>query len=322
MKKITFALLGASVLIGSSLASASGLSSGTITVVSPFPPGGGTDTLTRMVTSEIAEQQGWNIIVENKPGAGGNLALSGTARAKPDGKYLVMAQTDNIVLNPWLYKSLSYDTFKDFTPIGLVATSPSVFVVMPDSPYKTVADVKELANKKPGEITLGIPGVGSSGDLLGRLWQQGAEMNITHVPYRGWAQASADLLSGRIDIYTGSVASLLPHISSNAVRAIAVASDERSPSLPDVPTFTESGVQEIDKTIWWGLMAPGNTPNDIVVELNTALNQALSSASLIERLEAAGYKVYGGTPEELDIRHRADSEAFGKVIKNAGIKPQ
>lgn len=306
----------------SSISMASSLSSGTITVVSPFPPGGGTDTLTRMVTSEIAKQQGWEIIVENKPGAGGNLALNTIAKAKPDGKTLVMAQTDNIVLNPWLYKTLPYDTFKDFTPVGLVATSPGVFVVNPDSSYQTVKDVHEAAKKSPGTITLGIPGVGSSGDLLGRLWQQGADMEIEHIPYRGWAQASTDLISGRIDIYMGSVASLLPNINGNTVRALAVAAEERSPSLPDVPTFTESGVAGVDKAIWWGLMAPANTPNEIVTELNDALNQALTNQDLINKLEEAGYGVYGGTPEEMDIRHKADSEIFGQIIKDAGIQPQ
>lgn len=322
MRKIVTGLVGAAAVMASSLVMASSFKSGEITVVSPFPPGGGTDTLTRMVTSEIAEQQGWTIIVENKPGAGGNLALSGTARAKPDGKSLVMAQTDNIVLNPWLYKSLSYDTFKDFTPIGLVATSPSVFVVPPTSPYHTVEELIAAAKKAPGKITLGIPGVGSSGDLLGRLWQQQADMEISHIPYRGWGQASPDLLSGRIDMYTGSVASLLPHITSGAVRALAVASAERSPSLPDVPTFEESGVTGLDKVIWWGIMAPGNTPEPLVTELNSALNQALTSPDLIQRLEEAGYKVYGGTPTELDERHKADSAIFGKIIQEAGIQPQ
>lgn len=322
MRKIVTGLVGAAAVMASSLVMASSFKSGEITVVSPFPPGGGTDTLTRMVTSEIAEQQGWTIIVENKPGAGGNLALSGTARAKPDGKSLVMAQTDNIVLNPWLYKSLSYDTFKDFTPIGLVATSPSVFVVPPTSPYHTVEELIAAAKKAPGKITLGIPGVGSSGDLLGRLWQQQADMEISHIPYRGWGQASPDLLSGRIDMYTGSVASLLPHITSGAVRALAVASAERSPSLPDVPTFAESGVTGLDKVIWWGIMAPGNTPEPLVTELNSALNQALTSPDLIQRLEEAGYKVYGGTPAELDERHKADSAIFGKIIQEAGIQPQ
>lgn len=322
MHKITFSLLGAALLMASPIALASTLKTGEITVVSPFPPGGGTDTLTRMVTTEMANQQGWTIIVENKPGAGGNLALSGTARAKPDGKNIVMAQTDNIVLNPWLYKSLSYDTFKDFSPIGLVATSPSVFVVPPNSPYHSLEELIEAAKQTPGAITLGIPGVGSSGDLLGRLWQQQSNMEISHIPYRGWAQASPDLMSGRIDMYTGSVASLLPHIKSGAVRALAVAAEERSTSLPEVPTFTENNITGIDKTIWWGLMAPGETPLQTITELNAALNQALATADLITRLEEAGYKVYGGTPAELDERHKVDSVTFGKIIKEAGIEPQ
>lgn len=293
-----------------------------ITFISPFPPGGGTDTLTRMMATAIGQDQGWNIVVENKPGAGGNLALDATARARPDGHVLVMAQTDNIVLNPWLYKKLSYDTFKDFKPVGLVASSPSVFVVLPESPYKTLDDVVKAAKAKPGEVSLGIPGIGGSGDLIGYLWRSAADMELMHVPYRGWSQAFPDLMSGRIALYTGSVASLLPQISSGKVRALAVVADERSPALPDVPTFVESGFKTINQTIWWGLMAPGKTPDDVITTLNGAVNQALTNAELVQKLEQAGYSVMKGSPDDLDKRHRADHELFGKVVQQAGIPQQ
>ena len=196
-------LLLAAMLASSATAGAADMGTGPITLISPFPPGGGTDTLTRMIGSAIAQDTGWNIVVENKPGAGGNLALDATARAKPDGHTLVMAQTDNIVLNPWLYNKLSYDTFKDFKPVGLVASSPSVFVVVPESPYKTLDDVVKAAKARPGQVSLGIPGIGGSGDLIGHLWRKAAGMELMHVPYRGWSQAFPDLASGRIDLYTG-----------------------------------------------------------------------------------------------------------------------
>lgn len=303
-------------------ASAADMSARPITFVSPFPPGGGTDTLTRMVGTELARETGWNIVVENKPGAGGNLALDSTARAQPDGHTLVMAQTDNIVLNPWLYRKLNYDTFTDFKPVGLVASSPSVFVVLPDSPLKTIDDVVKTSKAKPGSLTLGIPGVGGTGDLLGHLWRKAADIELTHIPYRGWSQAFPDLASGRIDIYTGSVASLLPQIAGGKVRALAVVAPERSPALPDVPTFVESGYKHIDQTIWWGLMAPGKTPDDVVATLNTALNKSLAYAALIKKLEASGYSVMAGTPDDLARRHRADHDSFGKIVKEAGIEPQ
>ena len=305
-----------------SMVAAADMGSQAITFVSPFPPGGGTDTLTRMVATQLSKDTGWNIVVENKPGAGGNLALDSTARSKPDGHTLVMAQTDNIVLNPWLYSKLNYDTFKDFKPVGLVASSPSVFVVLPNSPYKTIDDVVKAAKAKPGALTLGIPGVGGSGDLLGHLWSKAADMELTHIPYRGWSQALPDLVSARIDMYTGSVASLLPQISAGTVRALAVVAPERSPALPDVPTFIESGYKEMNQTIWWGLMAPGKTPDDVTQTLNTALNKALTDEALVKKLGDSGYSVMSGSTDDLAKRHRADHDSFGKMVKDAGVQPQ
>lgn len=322
MKRLKILAAVAALSLCAPLAVAQDLGKSPITFISPFPPGGGTDTLTRMVATEMAKQTGWNIVVENKPGAGGNLALDTTARARPDGHTLVMAQTDNVVLNPWLYKKLSYDTFKDFAPVGLAATSPSVFVVIPESPFKTLADVVAAAKKSPGEITLGIPGIGGSGDLLGHLWRRAAGIDLTHVPYRGWAQAYPDLVSERIVLYTGSVASLLSQINGGKVRALAVVAPERSPALPDVPTFAESGFPSINQTIWWGLMAPGKTPPNVVQELNGALNKALANPDLIKRLGIAGYGVMASTPEEMASRYKADYDAFGRVVKEAGIEAQ
>ncbi|MBO1015740.1 tripartite tricarboxylate transporter substrate binding protein [Achromobacter sp. SD115] len=315
-------LLAATLVLGCAAANAADMGTAPITLISPFPPGGGTDTLTRMIGSAIGQDQGWNMVVENKPGAGGNLALDATARARPDGHTLVMAQTDNIVLNPWLYNKLSYDTFKDFRPVGPVATSPSVFVVLPESPFKTVGDVVKAAQARPGQVSLGIPGIGGTGDLTGYLWRKAANMELMHVPYRGWGQAFPDLASGRIDMYVGSVASLLPQIRGGKVRALAVVAKERAPALPDVPTFAESGFKTIDQSIWWGLMAPAKTPDDVVAALNKALQQVQSQPELVKKLEDAGYSVLKGSPEDLARQHRADHEIFGKVVQDAGIPKQ
>lgn len=320
--KVLKKLLAATLVLGCAAANAADMGSAPITLISPFPPGGGTDTLTRMIGSAIGQDQGWNMVVENKPGAGGNLALDATARARPDGHTLVMAQTDNIVLNPWLYNKLSYDTFKDFRPVGPVATSPSVFVVLPESPFKTVGDVVKAAQARPGVVSLGIPGIGGTGDLTGYLWRKAANMELMHVPYRGWGQAFPDLASGRIDMYVGSVASLLPQIRGGKVRALAVVAKERAPALPDVPTFAESGFKTIDQSIWWGLMAPAKTPDDVVAALNQALQRVQSQPELVKKLEDAGYSVLKGTPEDLARQHRADHEIFGKVVQDAGIPKQ
>lgn len=293
-----------------------------ITIISPFPPGGGTDTLARLVASEMAEKMGWKTVVENKPGGGSNLALDATARAKPDGYTLVLAQTDNIVLNPWLYEKLSYDTFKDFAPVGLVASSPSVFVVAPESSYKTLAEVAAAAAKDPGKLTLGIPGAGGMGDLLGHLWRSTGKVHLTHIPYRGWALAYTDLISQRIDLYTGSVASLLPQIQAGKVRALAVVATERSLVLPEVPTFVESGFKELNQSIWWGLAAPAKTPRTTIARLNAGLLEALADPEFVKKLRASGYSIIGSTPDEMAERYKTDYELFGKVIKEAGIKAE
>ena len=275
-----------------------------------------------MIGSAIAEETGWNIVVENKPGAGGNLALDATARAQPDGHTLVMAQTDNIVLNPWLYNKLSYDTFKDFKPVGPVASSPSLFVVLPESPYQSIADVVKTAKAKPNFISLGMPGVGGTGDLTGYLWRQAAGIELMHVPYRGWAQAYPDLASNRIDMYVGSVATLLSQIRGGKVRALGVVATDRSPALPDVPTFVDSGYPTINQFIWWGLMAPGKTPDDVVATLNQALRKVQAKPELVKKLEDAGYTVMSGTPADLAQRHRADHDVFDSVVRDAGIPKQ
>lgn len=291
-----------------------------ITFISPFPPGGGTDTLTRLVANSIADKTGWKTVVENKPGAGGNLALDTTARSTPDGHTMVMAQTDNVVLNPWLYEKLSYDTFKDFKPVGLVASSPSVFVVAPDSPYQTLKDVVDAARKEPGKLTLGIPGAGGSGDLIGHLWRSQGKVELTHVPYKGWAMAYPDLVSKRIDVYTGSVATLLSQIKSGKVRALAVVADQRSPALPDVPTFVESGFKDINQKIWWGLMVPGKTPDAVVNKINAELVGILSDPAVVKKLNEGGYSVIGGSPADMAKQYKSDYDLFGKIIRDAGIK--
>lgn len=316
----TAILIGAMSFCSASIAST--FDSKSITIISPFPPGGGTDTLTRMLADTMSQQEGWTIVVENKPGAGGNLALGSTARANPDGHTLVMAQTDNIVLNPWLYKSLPYDTFEDFAHIGLVASSPSVYVVTSDSELDSVGDLVDKAKENPGALTLGIPGVGGTGDLLGRLFNKEAEIELSYIPFRGWSQAFPDLKAGRIDIYTGSVASLLPQIQGGLVKPIGVIGEERSPALPDVPTFIEAGYPNVSQAIWWGLVAPAGTPEDIIDELNAAMVRAVNSEEMTVSLKAAGYSPIASTPEEHLERHRSDHKLFGELVRSSGIEPQ
>ena len=204
-----------------------------------------------MIGSAIAEETGWNIVVENKPGAGGNLALDATACAQPDGHTLVMAQTDNIVLNPWLYNKLSYDTFKDFKPVGPVASSPSLFVVLPESPYQSIADVVKTAKAKPNFISLGMPGVGGTGDLTGYLWRQAAGIELMHraVSRLGTGLSRPGQQPHRhVRGLGGHAAVADPWRQGPRVGVVAT---DRSPALPDVPTFVDSGYPTINQFIWW-----------------------------------------------------------------------
>ena len=233
-----------------------------------------------------------------------------------------MAQTDNIVLNPWLYNKLSYDTFKDFKPVGPVASSPSLFVVLPESPYQSIADVVKTAKAKPNFISLGMPGVGGTGDLTGYLWRQAAGIELMHVPYRGWAQAYPDLASNRIDMYVGSVATLLSQIRGGKVRALGVVATDRSPALPDVPTFVDSGYPTINQFIWVGPDGAGQDARRRGRHAEPGAAQGAGQARAGQELEDAGYTVMSGTPADLAQRHRADHDVFDKVVRDAGIPKQ
>lgn len=247
-----------------------------IKFVVPFPAGGGTDNLTRLVAQKLTEDNGWTIVVENKPGAGGNVALDTTAKSPADGLTLVMAQTDNVVLNSLLYSKLPYDPIKDLRPVAMVAAGPAVVVVNADSPYKTLADVHAAAKKNPGKLTFASPGTGSLSHVILEAWQKSAGVNLQHVPYRGMSQAMPDLLGGRVDLYMGSVPTLLSHIQSGKVRALGVTTAERSHLIPEVPTYGEQGIKGIELASVWGVMAPAGTPNEIVNKLNVAIGKAVT----------------------------------------------
>jgi tripartite-type tricarboxylate transporter receptor subunit TctC len=313
-------ILGASLLAACTATLAQDYPNKPIRFIVPFPPGGGTDSLARMVANKLTETLKWTFVVENKPGAGGNVALDTTAKAAPDGYTLVMAQTDNVVLNPLLYSKLTYDPVKDLVPVGLVASGPAVLVVRADSPYKTLADVVAAAKAEPGKLTFASPGLGTVSHLISELWQTSSGMKLTHVPYRGLSQALPDVLSGQVDMYMGSIPTLQGHIKGGKVRALAVTTAKRSPVLPQVPTYTESGIPGVELASVWGVMAPAGTPEAVIQRINTELNKALQQPDMREKILASGAGVLGGSPQEMGALYTSDRQRLAPVVRDSGTR--
>lgn len=290
-----------------------------IRIVVPFPPGGGTDNLTRLIATAASTRYGWNIIVDNKPGAGGNLALETVAKSKPDGYTLVMAQTDNVVLNPLLYKKLNYDAVKDFEHVGMVAKGTAVLVVRADSPYKTLADVVAAAKAKPRHVTFATPGVGTVSHLVQQIWESSSGIDLNHVPYRGVAQALPDLIGGQIDLYMGSVPTLQSHIEGGKVRALGVTSNQRSHVLKSVPTFTESGIRGVELASVWGVMAPAGTPKVIVDRWNSVINELIAQPDVRQKILDSGAEIMGGSPRQMVDAYAADRASLAPVIQKNNV---
>ncbi|KFC74824.1 Hemolysin III [Bosea sp. LC85] len=290
-----------------------------IRMIVPFPPGGGTDVVARVIAQKLGEATGWTIVADNKPGSGGSVGLSLAGKAPADGYTIVLAQNANLVINPILGKA-NYDPIKDFAPIGLTASAPQVLVVAKDSPLKTVEDLLAAAKAKGGKMTFASPGVGTSSHLAGELLQQLASVKFRHVPYKGASQALPDLMGGRVDIYISSVPSVMTQVKEGALRPIALFATKRDADLPDVPTFDEAGIKNSDAVTWWGLAAPAGTPAAIVARLNTELNRVLKQPDTQGKLRAAGAEALGGTAEEFGALIKSDVPKWTQVIKTADVK--
>ncbi|POR48326.1 Bug family tripartite tricarboxylate transporter substrate binding protein [Bosea psychrotolerans] len=290
-----------------------------IRLVVPFPPGGGTDVVSRVIAQKLGETTGWTIVVDNKPGSGGSVGLSLAGKAPADGYTLVMAQNANLVINPILGKA-NYDPVKDFAPIGLAASAPQVLVVAKDSPIKTVEDLLAAAKAKGGKLTFASPGIGTSSHLAGELLQQIAQVKFRHVPYKGASQALPDLMGGRIDVYVSSVPSVSVQIKEGVLRPVALFATKRDAEFPDVPTFEEKGIKNSDAATWWGLAAPAGTPAEVIARLNTELNRVLKLPDTQARLRSAGAEATGSSAEAFAALVKSDVPKWTAVIKAADIK--
>ena len=291
-----------------------------IRLVVPFPAGGGTDLIAREVANKVATANGWSIIIDNKPGSGGNLGVDAAAKAPADGYTLVLGQTSNLAINPTLYPKLPYKPETDLAPVGLVAQAPLVLVVAANSPYKTLADVVAAAKAKPDALNYASSGNGTVAHLAAELLQKQAGVKFTHVPYKGAAQGSTDLIGGQIQMYMSSVPTLIGYIKNGKMRAIAVTSQQRTTDLPDVPTVAESGYKGFEAVTWFGVAGPDGLPKDVVTKLNTAFNQALGDAEVKKKLASQGAEVRGSTPEQFGALIKSEIVRWGKVVEASGAK--
>jgi len=285
-----------------------------ITYIVPFPPGGTTDILARTIALKLGPALGTTIVVENKPGAGGNIGSDFVAKAKPDG-YTILGGT----INPSIYKTMPYDALKSFQPITLIGTNANVLVVGAASPYKTVQDVIAAAKAKPGSISFASAGNGTSQHLSGELFKALAGISMEHVPYKGSGPAIQDVMAGHVPLMFDTTVVAAPHIQSGKVRALAVTSTKRVKSLPNVPTMAEAGVKGYEIVSWQGIFAPAGTPKEIVQRLNAEIVKILKLPDVRERLEALGLDPVGNTPDEFAAFQKAEIAKWAKVVKDAKI---
>ena len=291
-----------------------------VRIVVPFTPGGSTDILARAIGQKLGEAWGQPVIVENKPGAGGNVGVELVAKAPPDGHTIVMGHIGTFAANPALYKALPYDPVKDFAPITLVAMVPNVLVVGPSVKARTLGELVAYAKANPGKLDYGSGGNGSAAHLATEYFKLRTGVDVQHVPYKGTGPAVADLLGGQIGMMITGALPLMQHVKAGRLRALAVASPKRLAILPDVPTIAESGYPGFAAVQWYGLFAPAGTPKDVVAKIHRDAVAALRDPAVAERLASEGAEPVGDTPEQFGAFVKSEIELWGKVIRESGAK--
>jgi tripartite-type tricarboxylate transporter receptor subunit TctC len=290
-----------------------------IRFIVPFAPGGGNDVVARLIGAKLSERWGQQVIVDNRPGAGGNIAAEIVARSNPDG-YTVFLFNSATAIAPSIYSKLGYDPVKDFEPVVLIATSPFALVVHPSIAAQSVKELIALARSKPKSLTYASGGNGSSTHLAGEQFKQMAGIELVHVPYKGAGPAFVDLLAGQVSLYFSSIPPALPHIKSGRVRALGVSGLRRSPLLPNVATIAESGVPGYESGASYGIVAPARTAASIVRKVNEDAGTALADADVRLRLESQGFDVIGGSPQEFSRYMKSEIARWAKVIKTSGAR--
>jgi tripartite-type tricarboxylate transporter receptor subunit TctC len=321
MKKVQACIAAALVTtsLGAVAQGAAGFPNQPIKLMVPWPAGGGVDTTARMISEPLAQRLGQPIVIDNRGGAGGNIGTELAARVKPDGYNLLMASISPNAVNVHLYSKLGFDPVKDFTPIIYVSAVPNILVVPAASPFKTVKDVIDAAKAKPGSLNYGSAGVGSSQHLAAVQFMAASKIDIVHVPYKGTAPAEADLVAGHISLMLDTT-TCLPFIAAGKLRALAVASRQRNPALPNVPTFDEAGLPGVYASSWYGLAGPANMPKAIVDKINAEANQVLQSADMKRRMADFGAEIGGGTPEDFGNFMASETKRYEEIVRLSGAK--
>jgi tripartite-type tricarboxylate transporter receptor subunit TctC len=293
-----------------------------IRMIVAYPPGGGTDIVGRMLAQKLGESLGQSVVVENRGGASGNIGTELAARAAPDGYTILMGNVAPNAINVSLFKDLPFDPVADFAPVSLVASTPNILVVHPSTPARTVKEVIALAKAKPGTLNFASAGAGSSSHLAGELFRILAGADIVHVPYKGAGPAMVDVLSGQVQLYFATMPAAMPHVKPGKLAPVAVTSARRSQALPDLPTIAESGVPGYEASTWYGVLAPAHTPQTVVARLHGEIVRILADAALHARLADQGFGPVGNSPEEFGVYIKSEILKWGKVIRDAGIRPE
>jgi tripartite-type tricarboxylate transporter receptor subunit TctC len=291
-----------------------------IRLIVPFPPGGGTDILSRLIATKLNEQLKWTVIADNRAGAGGTIGITEAVKAAPTGYDLVMGQKDNLVIGPWLYKNLPWDPTRDLVAVAHVAYTPVVIATSANSKFKTLADVIQAARNAPGKVSYGSPGNGTSIHLAGELFEKAANIQLSHIPYKGSNPAMMDALAGNVDLLVSSVPSAMSQIKSGKLRPLAVTSAKRSSSMPDVPTVAESGFKDFDVSTWYGVLAPAGTPAHVVATLNAEVNKLLSSHEVRDAIHAQGAEPEAMTQAKFANLLKVDYAKWKGIVESSGAK--
>jgi len=290
-----------------------------IRFIVPWPPGGGADVLSRILSPNLAENLGQQIVIDNRGGAAGNIGAELAAKSPPDGYTILFAYSGTHAVNPSIYSKMPFKE-SDFAPIIWLAEVPQVLIVHPSLPVKSVKDLVALAKSKPGELTYGSSGNGAINHLAGALFATMTKTRMVHVPYKGGGPAAIALMSGEITVILGEPASIVQHVKAGKLRAIAVTSGRRALAMPELPTVAEAGVPGYEVTSWNGILAPAATPADIVARLNTEFNKIIATPAMKQRMIDNGYEPMGGPPEKFGVKIRAEIAKWAPVVKEAGVR--
>lgn len=320
MIKFAKAVLAIVLVTAAAMASAQQFPSKQIRMIVPFTPGGGTDFVTRTITARVFEKSGQPVIVDNRPGAAGNLGTAVAAKAPPDGHTLVIAYMGTLAIGPWISKELGYHPLQDFAFITQLVSVPLVVVSHPSLPVKNLKELAVLAKSQPGKLT--YASAGDTSQMTGELFKIMTGAKMVQVPYKGAGPATTDLIGGHIPLAFLGLAATTEHIKTGRLRGLAITGPARLASLPDVPNAKEAGYPELDVNDWYGVAAPANTPKEIVALLNTEFVRVLKLPEVKERLNKAGFEAAPSSPEEFSAYVKSEYERWGKIVKQAGIKPQ